>query len=122
MTKSIDYYIRKIVSASDGPKMALLLCDDLNIALINQRSGKANVFKKMAKSKTTECLHNLELAISVVMRQSNVQYIDSYVHVLDRIHKTGLDPLFKGPLPPHTPHTPEQSKIQQPLVVGIIQQ
>ena len=114
MTKSIDYYIRKIVSASDGPKMALLLCDDLNSALIKQRSGKANVFKKISKSTRTKELHNLELAICVVMRQCDTRTIDSFVSILDRLHKTGLDPLFKGPLPPYL-HQP-------PVVVEIIKE
>ncbi len=100
MTKSIDDYLHKIVSASDGPRMAEILCDDLNTQLIKKREKKSNFLKKMAKGKCTQQLRNLELAISMVMRQSHPKNNDVYAMVIDRIHKTGLDPLFKGPMPP----------------------
>lgn len=102
MTKSIDYFLKKIVSASDGPFLAEKLCDKISLKIIKHRKGKGrdNVFSKWYKSNRNEELENLELAIFRVMRQTNEKFRERYEYVIDRIHSTGMDPLFKGPIPP----------------------
>lgn len=100
MTKTIDYYLKKIISASDGPLMAERLSDALSNKIIKPRKGKDNIFKKRTKSVATKEFENLETAISRIMRQTTEESKASYALVIDRIHKTGMDTLFEGPVPP----------------------
>lgn len=100
MTKSIEYFLKKIVSASDGPLLAEKLADKISEQIMKHRKGSDNFVHKMSKSKGTEELEHLEAAISRVMRQTNDNFKDRYALVIDRIHKTGMDPLFQGPFPP----------------------
>jgi hypothetical protein len=64
MTKSIDYFLKKIISASDGPLLAEKLADKISIIIIKKRQGRDNLFKKASKSKHTQELEHLEAAIS----------------------------------------------------------
>ena len=99
MGKNKAYYMEKIVSASNGPKMAELLSDDCSSKLLKLRDGKNNFFTKKTKAKRKQEIENLELAIMKVMRQSKEEYSKGYEKVLDRMHTTGFDPLFKGDIP-----------------------
>ena len=100
MTRTIGYFLKKIVSASDGPWMAEILSDKLSTKIIKLRKSKMAVFRKAQKSCRTQEFENLEAAISKVMRQTTERAKERYGLVIDRIHKTGMDPLFEGPLPP----------------------
>lgn len=99
MPKKVSYYIQKIISASDGPTMAERLADDLSKRMLEKRKGKGNVFKTMSKSKRHAELENLEIAISTVKRQAKETLREPYDRVIERIHVTGLDPSFVGPIP-----------------------
>lgn len=99
MTKSIDYFLKKIISASDGPLLAEQLADKLSMNIMKNRKGTDNIFKKASKSKRTQELEHLEAAISRIMRQAKDDFKKRYMLVIDRIHTTGLDTLFRGPLP-----------------------
>ena len=100
MTKSIEYFLKKLISASDGPLLAEKLADKISHKIMKNRKGSDNFVKKISKSKGTEELEHLETAISRVMRQTKDDFKNSYALVIERIHKTGMDPLFQGPLPP----------------------
>ena len=97
MTKT--YYLQKIISASNGPLMAEILADECSAHILKMREGKPNVFKKRSKSSQKNDMEHLELAITKIMRQAKDEANKDYQKVLDRIHVTGMDPLFKGPLP-----------------------
>lgn len=100
MTKSIEYFLKKIISASDGPLLAEKLADKISEKIIKHRKGSENFVNKISKSKGTEELEHLETAVSRIMRQTTEQFKDRYSLVIERIHKTGMDPLFQGPMPP----------------------
>ena len=99
MGKDKAYYMEKIVSASNGPKMAEILADECSNKLLKLRDGKTNFFTKKTKAKRKQEIENLELAIMKVMRQSKREHSEAYDKVLNRMHETGFDPLFKGKLP-----------------------
>lgn len=99
MAKDKAYYMEKIISASDGPKMAEILSDECSTKLLKLRGKKNNIFASKSKAKRKQEIECLELAIMKVMRQSKREYNEQYQKVLDRMHVTGFDPLFKGKLP-----------------------
>lgn len=99
MPKKVAYYVQKIISSSDGPAMAEKLADDLSKRMLEKRKGKGSVFKRMSKSKRHEELQNLEIAISTIKRQAKESLRDDYDCVIERIHVTGLDSSFVGPIP-----------------------
>jgi len=96
---SIDHFLKKLVSASDGPLLAEKLADEITSDIIKYRKGKKNVFKSYAKSKRTKKFENLETAILRIMRQTTDLNRERYSKVVDRMHCTGMDTLFSGPIP-----------------------
>ena len=111
MTKSIEYFLKKIISASDGPLLAEKLADKISQKIIKHRKGSDNFVNKISKSKGTEELEHLETAILRVMRQTKDDFTKRYEYVIERIHKTGMDPLFQGPFPPSIKAQLETQKI-----------
>lgn len=79
--------------------MAEKLADNLSKRMLDKRKGKGSVFKTMSKSKRHEELENLEIAISTIKRQAKESLREHYDCVIERIHVTGLDPSFVGPIP-----------------------
>jgi len=98
MSKS--YCLQKIISASNGPLMAEILADECSEKILKMREGKKNIFKKRSKSYYKKEIENLELAITKIMRQTTEESHANYQCVLDKIHLTGMDPLYNGPCPP----------------------
>ena len=99
MGKDKTYFLQKIISATNGPLMAEMMADECTAIILQKREGKTNIFKTKSESNHRKELEELELAITKIMRQTTQEASEKYGKVLDRIHITGLDPLFIGPIP-----------------------